>query len=110
MVVAEDVTHMEAGVDDQSAATHPGPERELEVLSSPDLHRLVVGPEFPEVPSLHGKQCAHHGRRVDGARRVIARVRLWYAGIGRGTRAWDVGLGHGTWNAGMGRGTRAWDP
>ena len=59
--LTEDVAHVAAGDDLQGSAAHPGLERQLKVLRSPDVKPVVVGPEPLEEVLVDAKQTPGHG-------------------------------------------------
>ena len=72
----EDVAHMGAGHDLQGAATHPGLEGELQVLSAPDIEARIVATQPLEEGSVDGEEAAGHGGAVDGLGLVAPAVLL----------------------------------
>ena len=53
------------------------PERHLQVLPSPDVHPLVVGPDLVEVVPVDGEEAAGHGGGAEGLGAVaVATVHL----------------------------------
>lgn len=66
--LAEDVAHMGAGHNFESAAAHPGLEGQLQILTAPDIKARVVGAQPFEELAVYREQSSGHGWRVDGLR------------------------------------------
>ncbi len=78
--ISEYVADMTARHGEQSAATHPYTEGDLEVLAAPDVHLGIVRAQALEIGLRDGEQAAGHGRR---RHRTVVGLALAVLGLGQ---------------------------
>ena len=77
-----DVTNFGAGHYLQLSSTHPDTKRQLNILSSPDIHACVIPTQFLEPCPVHSKQASSNGRGLD--------TPAWVAQLFGSIQSWQI--------------------